>query len=262
MLLGSGGGTLMASLLTVDELHAWGWRVPFWFGLGVGIAGFLLRRGFHETVPDPGQRAGKSPLAVIMAQDKRLLLRLAGVAAFGAVGFYLMFLFVVTWLQTVDGIPPVQALGVNTVAMIALIPVELLAGWTSDRIGRRPILIAAALLGGAGALPFLWLMHHTNPALILAGQFGFVICLGAAIGVQPSFMVEATPPAIRCTVIALGFNLSYGLLGGLSPLAAAWLVHRTDIDLSPAYMIMVAAAVTLAALLAFEKRTSAAAAAS
>jgi MHS family proline/betaine transporter-like MFS transporter len=245
----------MAGLLTVDQLHHWGWRVPFWFGLGVGIAGFLLRRGLHETIPDPGRPAGKSPLASIMAQDKRLLLRLAGVAAFGAVGFYLMFLYVVTWLQTVDGIAPVQALGVNTVAMIALIPVELLAGWLSDRVGRRPILMAATLLGAAGALPFLWLMHHTNPALILVGQFGFVVSLGMALGVQPSLMVEATPPGVRCTVIALGFNLSYGLLGGLSPLAAAWLVHRTDIDLSPAYMIILAAAVSFATLLTFEKRT-------
>jgi len=52
--------------------------------------------------------------------------------------------------------------------------------------------------------------------------------VGIALGVQPSLMVEAGPPAIRCAMIALGFNL----LGGLSPLAATWLVHRTDVDLA------------------------------
>ncbi|MBV8185821.1 MAG: MFS transporter [Alphaproteobacteria bacterium] len=262
MLLGSGGGTFMASLLTVDQLHQWGWRVPFLLGLGVGIIGFLLRRGIHGTIPDPRQQAGKSPLHAILAQDKRLLLRLAGVAAFGAVSFYLMFLYVVTWLQTIDGVAPVRALGINTVSMIAMIPVTMLAGWLSDRMGRKPILMAGVLLGGIGAFPFLWLMHHSNPALILAGQFGFVLSVGTALGVQPSLMVEATPPAIRCTVIALGFNLSFGLLGGLSPLAAAWLVQRTDMDLTPAYMIMAAAALSFVVLLTFERRTSLAAATS
>jgi MHS family proline/betaine transporter-like MFS transporter len=262
MLLGSGGGTFMASLLTVDQLHHWGWRVPFLLGLGVGIVGYLLRRQIHETpaVTDQEKRRSRSPLAEIMAQDKRLLLRIAGVATFGAVSFYLMFLYVVSWLQMIDGVAPMRALGINTISMASMIPVMLLAGWLSDRVGRKLMLMAGAALGCVGALPFLWLMHHSDPALILFGQFGFVIAVGVALGVQPSLMVEATPPAIRCTVIALGFNLSYGLLGGLSPLAAAWLVHRTDIDLAPAYMIMAAAVVSLAVLLTFERRTAVAAA--
>jgi MHS family proline/betaine transporter-like MFS transporter len=264
MLLGSGGGTFMASLLTVDQLHQWGWRVPFLFGLGVGIVGYLLRRQVHETPAVTGQeqRRSRSPLVEILAQDKRLLLRIAGVATFGAVGFYLMFLYVVSWLQMIDGVAPLRALGINTISMAAMIPVMLLAGWLSDRLGRRLILLAGAALGGVGALPFLWLMHHTDPHLILLGQFGFVIAVGIALGVQPSLMVEATPPAIRCTVIALGFNLSYGLLGGLSPLAAAWLVHRTGIDLTPAYMILAAAVTSFATLLTFKRKAPLAFAAS
>ena len=53
-------------------------------------------------------------------------------------------------------------------------------------------------------------------------------------------MVEAAPPAVRCTAIALGYNVTLGVVGGVSPLAATWLVHRTDNDLSPAFMIMAA----------------------
>jgi MHS family proline/betaine transporter-like MFS transporter len=36
------------------------------------------------------------------------------------------------------------------------------------------------------------------------------------------------PGQVRCTAIALGFNVTAGLAGGLSPLVATWLVHRTD----------------------------------
>lgn len=70
--------------------------------------------------------------------------------------------------------------------------------------------------------------------------------------------IRLPPSGIRCSVIALGFNLSFGLLGGLSPLAATWLVHRTQLDLTPAYMIVAAAALSLAALRTFERKAPAA----
>jgi MHS family proline/betaine transporter-like MFS transporter len=251
MLLGSGAGAVMATLLSPDALHDWGWRVPFLFGLLVGMAGYLLRREIQDM--NLAIHGGHSPLVETFRNNKRLLMRLAGLAAFGAVGFYLMFLYVVSWLQLVDGVAPERALDINTVSMAAMIPVMLATGWLSDRVGRKPPLIAALALGFIGALPFLWLMHHANPALILVGQLGFVLVLGTAIAIMPALMVEATPPAIRCTAIAIGFNVTYGVLGGLSPLAATWLVHRTDIDLSPAFMVMAAAVISFVALLTFKE---------
>ena len=53
---------------------------------------------------------------------------------------------------------------------------------------------------------------------------------------------------MRCTAIALGYNIPIGVLGGMTPLAAAWLVERTEVDLSPAFMLSAAAALSFAAL--------------
>jgi MHS family proline/betaine transporter-like MFS transporter len=251
MLLGSAAGAAMASALPADTLHDWGWRVPFLFGLLVGMVGYLLRRHVHD-MSLPTHR-GHSALAETLRNNKRLLVRLAGLAAFAAVGYYLMFLYVVSWLQLVDGVAPARALDINSFSMAMMIPVMLAAGWLSDRIGRKPPLTAAVVLGFIGAVPFLWLMHHSNSALIVLGQLGFVLVNGTAASIMPSLMVESTPTAIRCTVIAIGYNVTYGVLGGLSPLAATWLVHRTDIDLSPAFMVMAAAVVSFAALLTFKE---------
>jgi MHS family proline/betaine transporter-like MFS transporter len=164
-----------------------------------------------------------------------------------------MFLYIVSWLQFVDGIAPARALGINTASMVAMIPVMLAAGWLSDRVGRKPLLLGAMALACASALPLLWLMHHPDPMLILLGQVGFVLTVSTVLGVQPSLMVETTPPGIRCTAIALGYNVAFGVLGGLTPLAATWLVHRTGTDLSPAFMIMVAAAISFVAALTFKE---------
>ena len=62
-------------------------------------------------------------------------------------------------------------------------------------------------------------------------------------------LVEAAPYQVRCTVVALGYNTALGVIGGLTPLAAEWLIHRTDNDLSPAWMLMGAAAISLVATL-------------
>ncbi len=251
ILLGSATGALLAASMSPEALEAWGWRLPFLAGLLVGLAGFFLRRNVGELRTSRGP--AHSPLVETVRDHRPLLLRLAAVSVFNSVGFYLMFVYIVSWLQLVDGIAPATALEINTISMAVLLPVMVGMGWLSDRVGRKPILLAATALGFVGAVPFFWLMHQGNPALILLGQLGFVLAVGAFIGTQPTIMVEAIPARVRCTAIALGYNVTLGLVGGLSPLAATWLVARTQNDFSPAYMIMAAAAVSFLALLRFKE---------
>lgn len=251
MMLGSGVGTAMAAILPPDALHDWGWRVPFLLGLAVGATGYLLRRDVQDMHAPP--HTGHRPIAETFRHNKALLARLGFLPAYAAVGHYLMFLYIVSWLQFVDRVAPERALSLNTESAVALIPVMVAAGWLSDRVGRKPVLIAAVVLGFVGAVPLLWLMHHADPSMIRLGQLGFALVVGGAMGVQPSLMVEATPAHIRCTAIAVGYNIGYGLLGGMAPLAATWLVERTAMDLGPAYLVMAAAAVSFVAALTFKE---------
>ena len=105
----------------------------------------------------------------------------------------------------------------------------LAMGWLSDRIGRRPVLLGATAFAFVGALPLFWLMHHPDPALVLLGQLGFVL-VGRHLRrhASPRSWSRPSPPAVRCTAIALGYNVTLGLVGGISPLVATWLVapHR------------------------------------
>jgi MHS family proline/betaine transporter-like MFS transporter len=249
ILLGSATGALLASVMTEAALESWGWRIPFLLGLVVGIAGVVLRRHVQEA---PRQESkARSPLLDTVRNHGPLLARLAALSVFNSVGFYLMFVYIVSWLQFADGIAPAKALEINSISMVVLLPVMVMMGWLSDRYGRRPVMLAAAGLGVVGALPFFWLMHQGDVALVLLGQLGFVLAVGGFLGGQPAMMVEAVPAEIRCTAIALGYNVTLGVVGGFSPLIATWLVQRTGNDFSPAVMIMVAAAVSIAAILRF-----------
>ena len=96
-------------------------------------------------------------------------------------------------------------------------------------------------------------MHHDDSALVLLGQMGFVIDVGTFVGTQPTIMVEAAPVAVRCTAIALGYNVTLGVVGGLTPLAATWIIERTGNDYSPAFMVMAAAVISFVALVSFKE---------
>jgi MHS family proline/betaine transporter-like MFS transporter len=204
MLMGSATGAVFSALLSPDALATWGWRVPFVLGLFVGLAGFFLRRSVEETPRAPTNQASRSPLAETLRHHGPLLAKLAGFAVFNSVSFYLVFLYVASWLQTVDGIAPAHALSINTLAMILLLPVMLAAGWLSDRVSRKGLLLAAIALCFVAAVPLFELMLHDSLALVVAGQLGLVLLIGPPLGIQPAFMVEATPPAAhlrRATMI-------------------------------------------------------------
>src|SRR6516164_1997549 len=98
ILLGSAVGAGFAASMSEQALETWGWRVPFLFGLVVGIAGYLLRRHVLETVPlEPRKRA---PIVETLRDHWRVVVGFAGLSVFNAVGFYVSFVYLVSWLQT------------------------------------------------------------------------------------------------------------------------------------------------------------------
>jgi MFS transporter, MHS family, proline/betaine transporter len=137
--------------------------------------------------------------------------------------------------------------------MALLLPLMIATAVLSDRIGRKPVLLVATVLGFVGALPAFWLLNHHSVLLAFLGQLVLVLMIGTYGGTQPAIMVEAAPARVRCTAVALGYNICLGVVGGLTPLAATWLVSRTGDEISPAFLVMGAAAVTFATILRFRE---------
>ena len=245
-LLGSAVGAAFAASMSTATLDAWGWRIPFLLGLVVGIAGYILRRHVLET--GVAEKRMRAPIVETLHDHGRVVAAFAGLSVFSSVTFYIGFVYMVSWLQIADGIPPSRALEINTFSMVVSLPVLIAAGWLSDRVGRKPLMLLASMGGVIGALPLFWLLNHPSELLAQLGQLGLVVLMGLYYGALPATLVEAAPPTVRCTTVALGYNLCLGLFGGLSPLVATWLVERTGDEIAPAFLIMAAAAVTFVTL--------------
>ena len=249
ILLGSAVGAAFTANLSAAALQAWGWRIPFLLGLVVGVGGYMVRRHMSETIATPSR--ARAPIVETLHDHWRTVLGFAGLSAFYAVGFYVSFVYLVSWLQNADRIAPARALEINSFSMVILLAVIVASGLLADWFGRKPLLILATVLCFIGALPLFWLLNHPSVWLAQLGQLGLVLIFGLYGGTLPVILVEAAPLKVRCTAVALGYNVSLGVIGGLTPLVASWLVARTGDEIAPGFLMMVAAAVTLLTILRF-----------
>jgi MHS family proline/betaine transporter-like MFS transporter len=246
-LLGSAAGAIVHGTMSPEAVMAYGWRIPFLVGLLVGLGGLAIRRLFVESVPH--LPPSKSPLGEAFRAHWRTMLHMVALGAAISVGFYTTFVYSATWLPQVTGISAETAFELNTLAMALFLAASPLAGLASDRLGRRAVLASAAGALAVFAYPLTGLMAHGDPSAILAGQAGLAILVAGNGAVLPAAFAELAPWRVRCTVVSVGYNAALAVLGGSTPMVAAWLVARPGMALAPGAYLAAAAAVTFAAAL-------------
>jgi MFS transporter, MHS family, proline/betaine transporter len=234
-LLGSAAGAIVNASMSPEAVMAYGWRIPFILGLGVGLGGLAIRRHYIERVPH--QPPAESPLGEAFRHHWTTILHLVALVAGIGVGFYTTFVYAPTWIAQVTNVPARTALTINTIAMALSLVLIPLAGYASDRFGRRPVLLLGSGALALLAYPLMALMARGQVAGIFVGQVSLALLVGANGGVLPATMAELAPWRVRCTVLSVAYNLGMALLGGTTPLVAAWLLAKTGMPLAPAWYL-------------------------
>jgi MFS transporter, MHS family, proline/betaine transporter len=259
VMLGSAVGAVITTALDKPAVASWGWRLAFGLGLAVGVIALTIRRTLADDRRAPGgMPPTAAPLREAFRSEWPTILRVVGLNAGGAVGYYMCFVYVTTYLRQVDFLKAATALDINTIAiavlLLAIIPIAAL----SDRIGRKPVLLFAT--GGMVVLawPLFWMMHHPEIGMILPAQIAFALLNACYWGPSAATMVELVPARVRCTVMSVGYNLVLAILGGATPAVAVYMVERSQNDLSPAFLLMAAAAVSFVVVLGLRESSRAA----
>lgn len=242
ILLGSFVGGLISGMLDESQLHSWGWRIPFLLGVVVAGVGYLIRRHMPETLK--AEDKSEKPLKK-MWEHRREVFRVSGLNMLTAVAFYALFVFSVTWLVNYVKEPRTTALQLNTLSMLVLLVFVPVFAWLSDRVGRKPLLIAGSLGMVILAYPLLWLMHHPDPNLIFLGQAGLALLLACYIGPVPALLTEMFPSKVRVTAVSVGYNITFAIFGGTTPMVAVWLIQKEHSDMAFVWYIIAAAAISL-----------------
>jgi MHS family proline/betaine transporter-like MFS transporter len=262
-LLGSAIATLLTSVLPRDVMRAWGWRLPFILGLAIGIVGLYIRRDLERDAKSieperPGAiEAPRESFLGAMKTQRLAILKVIGLKATSAVGFYTLFVYMTVYYTRIVQIPKSDALAINTIALAAMLVMIPGAGALSDWVGRKPLLLAGAVGMLVFSLPLFQLLRSPKFGVILTGQLCFTIILCLFFGAEPAATAEAFPGRVRCSSAAISHNICFAVLGGTAPMVATYLIVRTQNDLSPSIYLMAAALVSIIAILSLSETAKA-----
>jgi len=224
---------LLQGYLTQEEFLSWGWRVPFWISLALLLLAFKARMALEETPIylqlSQKEAQSKSPLRDNLKDPetrKRMFLLFFCISAGGAVLFFCVQVYTSIFLKTSVKLPPQLVDQLSVYATLALLPFTIFAGWLSDKIGRKPVVVSGLILGATLILPAFNLLQNLNSdsTLAIAGVLiGLSAILALVVGPQTALLAELFPAKSRNSAATLPHNLAAGWIGGLLPLIITWL---------------------------------------
>ena len=252
-LLAVGVSALTVSSMNAPDLDNWGWRIPFFVGALLAGSVWIARSTMHEspefrrqqeqgTVPDV-------PLRHALSNHRLGIARGFAISALGSITYYVGITYVPAFLTSVGGMSERRSLWLSTIAAVAVILITPLIGAISDRVGRKPVLVALCL--GSAALPITMfsLMAGSTAAEALAGAVILAMLAGAVSAVGAVATAEQFPGEGRITGLALGATMATAVFGGLTPYGAQFLVERTGWATAPGIMITLVALCVLPVML-------------
>ncbi|MCC8403849.1 MFS transporter [Paraburkholderia sp. MMS20-SJTN17] len=244
-------GVLLNKLLPADQMFAWGWRVPFLIGCLIVPFLFIIRRSLQETeeFTKRKHRPSMGEIMKSMLANYPVVLGGMGMVVMTTVSFYMITAYTPTFGKEVLKLSAIDALVVTVCVGISNLIWLPLSGALSDRIGRRPVLLAFTILTILTAYPALqWLVAEPSFARLLAVQLWLSFLYGCYNGAMVVALTEVMPVEVRTA----GFSLAYSLattIGGFTPAIATLLIHVTSNKAAPGLVLGVAAICGLLATL-------------
>ncbi|CAN5533454.1 MFS transporter [soil metagenome] len=222
-LLAVGTLVILSGVLSKDDMQAWGWRVPFFIGGALALAVFWFRQGMHET-PSFHARTGErvSTWKLITTHPRESLL-VMGLTAGGTLGYYTYSTYIQKFLVNTSGFSKDTATAITACALVVFMLVQPLFGALSDRIGRRPLLIAFGVAGVTLTWPILSTLAGTrDPLAAFAITAGALLIVAAYSSVNGVVKAELFPTEVRALGVSLPYSLANALFGGTAEYVALW----------------------------------------
>ena len=252
---------VLTTLLTPEHFFAWGWRIPFLIGFVLGPVGYYLRTRVAETPAFrravATQTITRMPLVEAFTTHGWMFLAAFGLSIIGCVINYVFLVFLPSFASQTLKIDLSYALWSTTLAGIIYLVLTPIVGHYSDRIGRKPMMLACTVLAFVMAYPlFLFLETHPTFLGLLVVQATAQAVLTLYTGVISTILSEMFPTNVRYTALSVSYGFAVALFGGFAPYISTFLVQATGNPLAPSFYVMAAALVSgIAVVFVHERHT-------
>lgn len=217
---------VLQNTLSEADLAAWGWRIPFFMGAGLAVVVFWLRRRLDETraftAPETRAAPRSSALLLALKHPKEALL-VIGLTAGGTLAFYTYTTYLQKYLTNTAGFSKATATEISAGALFLYMLLQPAVGALSDRIGRKPVMIAFGVLGVLLTVPIMTTLGRTTDAFA-----AFLLMLSALVIVSGYTAINAVvkaelfPAHIRALGVALPYAIANAVFGGTAEYVALW----------------------------------------
>jgi MFS family permease len=241
-------GFALSTILSQQQLAAWGWRVPFALGLAIVPVGLYIRRRLPETLEVTGSRSSTAVLSLLWRHHRKPLVLAIMIIMCLTVSTYATG-YMTTYALTTLAMPASKAMFASIANGAVMAAGALLGGRLSDRFGLKPVMILPRVTLAIMVLPaFLLLLAVTTVGVLV-----FVTALLTLLSVLSAVattaaLTEMFPNEVRSSGVAIAYALSVTLFGGTTQFIIAWLIGMTGSRLSPAYYVIFTSAISLWAM--------------
>ena len=238
-------GVLLSSTLPPEKMSVWGWRVPLLLGCVIIPFLFRLRRSLQETDKFAARkhRPTTSQILRSLSVNWRLVVIGTMMVTMTTVSFYMITAYTPTFgnsvlhLASMDSLIVALCVGASNLFWLPVM------GALSDRIGRRPLLLAFTTLMLVTAYPvMLWLVHEPSFTRLLAVELWLSFIFGSYNGAMVVFLTEIMPIDVRTSGFSLAYSLATAIFGGFTPAICTYLIHVTGNRAIPGLWLSLAAA--------------------
>ncbi|HHY1425956.1 TPA: MFS transporter [Bacillus cereus] len=218
---------VLQQLLSEPDMKAWGWRIPFIIGAMGAVAVLWLRRTMDESEQFANIKSQKRESAgtvrALMKHPKAVL-TVVGLTLGGTVAFYTYTTYLQKFMVNTVGLPKEVVSWINFIALLIFVVLQPIAGLLSDKIGRRPLLMAFGILGTLLTAPIFFFMEKTTEAIVafLLMMVGLIIVTGYT-SINAIVKAELFPTEIRALGVGLPYALTVAIFGGTAEFIALWL---------------------------------------
>lgn len=259
MILGILTATFCRYIMEEQFLKTTGWRIPFVLGFFIGLVGLYIRLSLKESpVYQAAKKNGnlaKAPLKDLFNYNTKELFIAMGIYLTVTVPFYIITVYIVSYFKSI-GFSDEIASQANFAALIFMIFVLPISAFLSDKIGRKPIMVAGCVCFIIFSYPLFWIMNNTADEYIAIFAAALLSSIaGIFMGPVPTVLVELFPTNTRFTGVALSYNVSAAIFGGTAPMTSIFLIELFDDKNIMSYYISIFAALTLLTLM-FYKETN------